>query len=77
MSDDQHLEAVQDRKITWGLIAIVVIFVIAMSGIVLWITSSLIQNKVGGAGQPVSPSPLVSGTPTRLSPTPTEALKGS
>jgi hypothetical protein len=77
MSDEKNLEAVQDRKITWGLIAIVVIFVIAMSGIILWITSSLIQNKLGGAGQPVSPNPLVSGTPTQHSPTPKEALKGS
>jgi hypothetical protein len=77
MSDDQHLEAVQDRKITWGLIAIVVIFVIAMSGIILWITTSLIHNELGGTGQPVSTTPLVSETPTGHKPTPTEALKES
>lgn len=83
MSDDQHLEAVQDRKITWGLIAIVVIFVIAMSGIVLWITSSLIQNKLGGSSQLVSPNPLVSETPIppspspMASPSPTDPSEGS
>ena len=77
MPDEQHLETGQDRKITWSLIAIVIIFVIAMSGIVLWITSSLIKNENGGAVQPVSPTPLVSGTPTRHSPTPTDTLKGS
>lgn len=71
MTDDQHLEAVQDRKITWGLIAIVVIFVIAMTGIVLWITTSLIQNELGGAGQLVSPGPIASETSIPPSPSPT------
>jgi hypothetical protein len=63
MAENKPLETVQDRKITWGLIAIVVVFVIVMSGIVLWITSSLIQNELGGSGRPLTTGTIRKGTP--------------
>ncbi len=66
MDENQPLEAVQDRKVTWGLIAIVAIFVLVMTGIVLWVTSTLIQNELGGPG---SSGPLASATLLPLTPT--------
>ncbi len=70
MAENQPLDAVHDRKITWWLIAIVVVFVVVMSGIVLWITSSLIRNELGGSNQPVPSAPLVSATSIPPSPSP-------
>ena len=59
--------------------AVVLIFVLVMSGIVLWITSSLIQNELGGPTLPVSTEPLASETAVLPSPSPapTEALEVS
>ena len=76
MAENQPLDAVQDRKIMWGLIATVFFFVLVMSGIVLWITTALIQNERGGSGQSDPSNPL--GVETSIQPSlrPTDMLRG-
>jgi hypothetical protein len=71
MADDGPLESVHERRITWGLMLIVIVFVLSMTGIVLWITTSLIRNDLGGSGSLVTPSLQASATATAFKPTPT------
>jgi len=71
MADDHPLESTHERRITWGLMAIVVAFVLLMTGIVLWITVSLIRNELGGSSPTVSPSPLATDAPALFNSTST------
>ena len=71
MADDHPLESTHERRITWGLMAIVVAFVLLMTGIVLWITASLIRNELGGSSPTVSPSPLATDAPALFNSTST------
>jgi hypothetical protein len=79
MADDHPLETVHERRITWGLMAIVVAFVLLMTGIVLWVTATLIRNELGGSGPPPSPSPAAIETlpPTRTPTPPNPTLTGA
>jgi hypothetical protein len=47
MSEAQIPESAHERRVTWGLMAAVVAFVLVMSCIVLWVTLSLIQEERG------------------------------
>ena len=69
MADDGPLESIHERRITWGLMLIVVVFVLSMTGIVLWITTSLIRHNLGGSSPLVTPSLQVFATATALKPT--------
>lgn len=64
MADIQVPESPHDRRVTWGLMAAVVAFVLVMSCIVLWVTVSLIQSERGAA-----PLAAPSATATQLPPT--------
>ncbi len=67
MTEYESPKSLNDRKITWGLMAIVVVFVLLMTCIVLWITSSLIRNETGGLGQS---NPSATNTQSILTDTP-------
>lgn len=74
MAEDQSSESLHDRRITWGLMAIVLTFVLLMTCIILWITTSLIRNERGSSDQS-TPSPsntrlLATKTPEMLTDTP-------
>jgi hypothetical protein len=49
MSEVQIPETPHERRVTWGLMAAVVAFVLVMSCIVLWVTTSLIREERGAA----------------------------
>jgi hypothetical protein len=71
MAGDPSSESLHDRRVTWGLMAVVILFVLIMSAIVLWITTSLIRNELNPSGpaqttsQPAVEKPVViRSTPT-------------
>jgi hypothetical protein len=81
MAENQISESPHERRITWSLMAVVVAFVLLMTCIVLWITTSLIRNELGGSNKsdptntpsPTSSiTPTVSMTPIPPTPTPTQ-----
>jgi len=85
MNAAQNSETPHERRVTWSLMAAVVAFVLLMTCIVLWITSSLIRNELGGSRQsdptntitanPTSTiTPTASATPTPLTPTQADVL---
>ena len=72
MAEIQIPETPHERRVTWSLMAAVVIFVLVMSCIVIWVTTSLIQEERGQTSR-VTPSgalatatgALSTGTPTK------------
>lgn len=79
-SYDEVPQSADERRVTRGLMALVVVFVLLMTCIVLWITTSLIRNELGGSSSPSETStssptiPPVSETPVPPTATP-EALQ--
>jgi hypothetical protein len=51
MNAAQNSETPHERRVTWSLMAAVVAFVLLMTCLVLWITTSLIRNELGGSRQ--------------------------
>ena len=47
MIDNDNTASTHERRITWSLMAVVVAFVLLMTCMVLWITSTLIRNELG------------------------------
>jgi hypothetical protein len=79
MEENQNLESPHERTVTFGLMAAVIAFVLFMTCIVLWITTSLIRNNLGGSGQSNktgTASPTVSDTPTLPPVTLTDTVEG-
>ncbi len=60
MDEAHNLESSHERRVTWSLIAVVFAFVLLMTCIVLWVTTSLIRNERGTASPTL---PLASATP--------------
>lgn len=56
MSEIQAPESPHERRVTWGLMAAVVIFVLLMSCIVVWVMSSLIRQERSGASPAIRTS---------------------
>src|SRR5512133_2993151 len=80
MADNPSSDSLHERRVTWGLIGVVVLFVVIMSGIVLWVTSSLIRNELGPreGSDPLDPATTslpASGRPTVMRYTPTGSLE--
>ena len=74
MAEEQIPESSYERKVTWSLMAIIIVFVLLMTCIVLWITSSLIRNEMGKSNQVVPSSAtalLITATPVTPTVTPT------
>lgn len=65
MAEVQTPESVHERRITWSLMAAVVAFVLVMSCIVLWVTTSLIRNEQGAALPPITSGTAPSAQSTR------------
>jgi len=83
MAENKISESPHERRITWSLMAVVVLFVLLMSCIILWITTSLIRNELGGSKKldptntasptsSITPTPTVTMTP--ILPTPTQTV---
>ncbi|OGO33842.1 MAG: hypothetical protein A2W35_00840 [Chloroflexi bacterium RBG_16_57_11] len=72
MSEIQASETIHERRITWSLMATVVIFVLLMSCIVLWVTISLIQEERGETSLTTPTGLLTSMTPDLSTITPTD-----
>ena len=73
MAAEQSPETPHERRVTWALMALVVAFVVVMSGIVLWITSSLVRFERDGAGPGATSAtkPSSSGSGRQVFPTAT------
>jgi cytoskeletal protein RodZ len=71
MSEIQSSETVHERRITWSLMATVVVFVLLMSCIVLWVMMSLIREERAQTGLPTPTGATASTTPEMLTSTPT------
>jgi len=70
MSEAQSSESPHERRITWSLMATVVIFVLVMSCIVLWVTMSLIQEERGETSLITPTRTMASRTPVSPTTTP-------
>ena len=71
MSEIQVPETPHERKVTWSLMAAVVAFVVLMSCIVLWVTTSLIREQRSGASPVITSVPSITETIGLPAPTPT------
>lgn len=73
MAEDNYSRSADERRVIRGLMALVIVFVLVMTIIVLWITSSLIRNRLGGSDQidPTSPPPSETSVSPSASPTAT------
>lgn len=69
MAQVQNPETPHERRVTWSLMAAVVAFVFLMTCIVLWITTSLIRQELGGASE-ANPTGIASPSDLPASATP-------
>jgi hypothetical protein len=72
MSEFQPSETPHERRVTWSLMATVVIFVLVMSCIVLWVTTSLIRKEQDETSLITPTGPLASYTPVLSTSAPTD-----
>jgi len=73
MSEVQIPETPHERRITWSLMAAVVAFVLVMSCVVVWVTTSLIREERGGAIPLATLSPMDTLAPASSTFTSTQA----
>jgi hypothetical protein len=69
MSEIETYESSHERKVTWSLMAAVVAFVVVMSCVVIWVTTSLIQSERGAAVPLIGPSGSATPAPPTIAPT--------
>lgn len=82
-------ETPHERRVTWSLMGLVVGFVLLMTCVVVWITSSILREELGGPGQEgaagvstesvavTATSPAAVKRPAKATPAPTGILEAT